>query len=182
MAAKAARSQRPGTAPAGPGQAAGRPARLALLAGALALLVSGCGSAAAPAAPGPAPGRVVVLARDLPRVGTVLVNSRGFALYMFVPDHRRQVTCTGFCADTWPPVRLARAAEPLAGPGVRQRLLGADPDPAGGWVATYNGWPLYAYTADVQPGQTAGQGISLNGGAWYVLRPSGQPLVTGPPP
>ena len=29
---------------------------------------------------------------------------------------------------------------------------------------------------DVKPGQHTGQGIDLNGGAWYVMRPSGQPL------
>ncbi|MGA3154906.1 MAG: hypothetical protein ACLPN6_03780 [Streptosporangiaceae bacterium] len=146
-----------------------------------ALLASGCGaSSPAPARSGAAPGRLLVLARDLPRVGTVLVNARGYVLYMFVPDRRRQVTCTSFCADNWPPLKLGAAAGAVAGPGVQQKLLGADPDPAGGRVVTYNGWPLYTYTADVQPGQTAGQGIDINGGAWYVMRPSGQPLATGP--
>jgi predicted lipoprotein with Yx(FWY)xxD motif len=114
-------------------------------------------------------------------MGTVLVNSSGDALYMFVPDGRRQVTCTSMCAATWPPLRVSTSATLSAGPGVKSALLGSDPDPAGGSrVVTYNGWPLYTYTADVQPGQYTGQGIDLNGGDWYLMRPSGKPLETQP--
>ena len=43
-------------------------------------------------------------------------------------------------------------------------------------MVTYDGWPLYTYTGDVTAGQTTGQGIDLNGGDWYVMRPSGKPL------
>lgn len=154
--------------------------RAGMLGAALAMLGAGCGSTApAPAGHGHAAAGVLIMARDLPRVGTVLVTGRGYALYMFEPDQRSRVTCTSFCADTWPPVKL-RSGAPVAGQGVQQRLLGSDPDPAGGRVVTYNGWPLYTYTADVQPGQTTGQGIDLNGGVWYLIRPSGQPLATAP--
>ena len=34
-------------------------------------------------------------------------------------------------------------------------------------MVTYNGWPLYTYASDIQPGQATGQGIDLNGGKWY---------------
>ena len=44
-------------------------------------------------------------------------------------------------------------------------------------MVTYDGWPLYTYAGDVGPGQAAGQDIDLNGGEWYVIRPSGQPLI-----
>ncbi len=60
------------------------------------------------------------------------------------------------------------------------KLLGSDPDPEGGQVLTYNGWPLYTYTGDVQPAQATGQAIDLNGGEWYVLRPDGSPLKPTP--
>jgi predicted lipoprotein with Yx(FWY)xxD motif len=56
-------------------------------------------------------------------------------------------------------------------------LLGSDPDPSGGRVVTYDGWPLYTYADDVQPGQATGQDIDLNDGEWYVIRPTGQPLI-----
>jgi predicted lipoprotein with Yx(FWY)xxD motif len=157
-------------------------ARVALAAAAVALAASACGSsAAAPAASGqPGASTVTIAAKSLPRVGTVLVNAAGFALYMFVPDDHRQVTCTSLCAQTWPPVRVRPGAALAAGPGVRQALLGSDADGAGGRVVTYDGWPLYSYTGDVYQGQTTGQGIDLNGGYWYVMRPSGQPLENQP--
>ena len=157
-----------------------RLARPALAALAVALAAGGCGSSpAAPAAPGDAAARTLTIAaKSLPRVGTVLVNAAGYALYMFVPDDQRQVTCTSLCAETWPPVRLRAGAALAAGPGVRQALLGADPDPGAGRVVTYDGWPLYAYTGDVEAGQTTGQGIDLDGGYWYLIRPSGQLVKT----
>jgi len=146
------------------------------------LLASGCGSPApAPAASGHVTGpKVVITTRTLPGVGKVLTDSRGYVLYMFEPDGRRQVTCTGACAGTWPPVMLPAAAVLAAGPGVKSRLLGSDPDPSGGKVITYAGWPLYTYSGDVQPGQATGQAIDLNGGEWYVLRTSGAPLIPSP--
>jgi predicted lipoprotein with Yx(FWY)xxD motif len=143
-----------------------------------ALAAAGCASAA----PSPAGAthhsgpRVVVRVKSLHGIGQVLITARGYVLYMFEPDHQRQVTCASLCAATWPPLRLPADATLVAGPGVRQDLLGSDPGPAGGRVVTYNGWPLYTYTGDVQPGQYTGQAIDLNGGPWYVLRPSGQPL------
>ena len=50
-------------------------------------------------------------------------------------------------------------------------------------VVTYNGWPLYAYISDTTAGVAVGQGLNLNGGYWYVIRPDGQPIVpAGDPP
>jgi predicted lipoprotein with Yx(FWY)xxD motif len=160
----------------------GRAQRWMLAASAAAvLLAAGCGgSPASPAGSAHSSRTVAISARSLPRVGTVLVSKQGYALYMFVPDGRHDVTCTGLCASTWPPVKLPAGAALKAGPGVRSSLLGSDPDPAGGRVVTYAGWPLYTYTGDVQPGQATGQGIDLNGGDWYVMRPSGAPLSSGP--
>ena len=120
------------------------------------------------------------MAASLHGVGTVLVNARGYALYMFVPDDRRQVTCTSLCAATWPPLKIPADATLAAGVGVRSALLGSDPDPAGGRVVTYSGWPLYLYTGDVQPGQSTGQGIDLNGGDWFLIRPSGRLVQSQP--
>ena len=36
--------------------------------------------------------RVVISTRKLPKLGTVLVNSKELTLYMFVPDKRMKVT------------------------------------------------------------------------------------------
>jgi hypothetical protein len=57
--------------------------------------------------------------------------------------------------------------------GVKASLLGSAPDPSGGKVVTYAGWPLYSYVADATPGSVAGQDINLNGGRWWVITTSG---------
>jgi predicted lipoprotein with Yx(FWY)xxD motif len=142
--------------------------------------VAGCGSGSSPGAGRPvaATGSAVTIrVRTLPGLGTVLVNSSGYTLYMFKPDAQRRVTCTQLCAATWPPVKITPGGRLVAGPGVRADLLGSDPDPSGGRVVTYNGWPLYTYRSDIQPGWDDGQGIDLNGGFWYVMRPSGEPVI-----
>ena len=142
------------------------------------LLATGCAASSAPAASAHGP-KVTVKTGRIAGVGQVLVTAEGYALYMFQPDNQRSVTCTGACAGSWPPVKVADGGY-AAGPGVDRSLLGTDPDPEGGTVLTYNGWPLYTYTGDVQPAQATGQAIDLNGGEWYVLRPTGQPLIPTP--
>jgi predicted lipoprotein with Yx(FWY)xxD motif len=117
---------------------------------------------------------VVISTRKLPKLGTVLVNSKGRTLYMFVPDKRKKVTCVKSCAVIWPPVRLPKGAKAVAAGKAKRSLLGSDPDPAGGRVVTYNRWPLYTYITDTAPGQAKGQALNLNGGLWYVLDPSGK--------
>ena len=119
-------------------------------------------------------GRVTVERAELGQLGTVLVTNKGFALYTFPPDAARHVTCTGDCASAWPPLTLHAGQTAAAGAGVRADLLGTVPDPGGGRVVTYHGWPLYTYLGDASPGHAAGQGKDDDGGYWYVIRPSGQ--------
>jgi predicted lipoprotein with Yx(FWY)xxD motif len=108
---------------------------------------------------------------------TVLVTAGGFVVYIFAPDNRRAVTCTGTCALTWPPLTVANGTRPDLGAGIEAGLVGTITAPGGAKVLTYNRWPLYSYVSDVQPGMDSGQGINLNGGAWYVLRPDGTPII-----
>jgi predicted lipoprotein with Yx(FWY)xxD motif len=110
-------------------------------------------------------------------LGRVLVNGQGHTLYVFLPDHHAKVTCTGICAQAWPPVKLLTGQKPAASGGVKSSLLSSYPDPEGGRVATYAGWPLYTYIGDSSPGQATGQGLNTSGGYWYVIAPSGQ-MVT----
>jgi len=124
--------------------------------------------------------RVVVATRKIPKLGTVLVNSKGMTLYMFVPDKQKRVTCKASCAAVWPPLKLAKGAKPTAKGAAKASLLGSDRDPAGGRVVTYAKWPLYTYVADSRPGQASGQALKLNGGLWYVLSPSGKLIKTKP--
>jgi predicted lipoprotein with Yx(FWY)xxD motif len=113
----------------------------------------------------------------------VLTNSAGFALYVFQPDHGQRVTCKGSCGAIWPPVFISPNQRATAGPSVQPSLLGSDPYSSSRSVVTYHGWPLYTYVSDITAGVAAGQGLNLNGGNWYVIRPDGTIIVPpGDPP
>jgi len=167
----------------------------AILAGTVATLVlAGCGSsssssssssaaASAPAATttaaasAPAAG-ATISAATVPGVGSVLVNDKGHTLYVFNPDQHAHVTCTGSCAAVWPPL-MASSTKPTVSAPLKASLLGTDPDPSGGQVITYNGWPLYTYVGDAAAGTASGQAENLNGGVWYAITPAGV-VVTKP--
>jgi predicted lipoprotein with Yx(FWY)xxD motif len=118
-------------------------------------------------------------------LGTILVNGEGFTLYMFEPDKQsNRSTCYGECENLWPPVLLVDGVKaPAAGAGVNASLLGTtvrtgDPDDLE--QITYNGWPLYLWHGDSQPGEATGQGLNDSGGLWYVLNPKGVPVTASP--
>jgi predicted lipoprotein with Yx(FWY)xxD motif len=160
-----------------------RIAGLAALAAAVAGLAAGCGGSGPKSGVAGARhvlGSATVKTRKINKLGVVLVNSRGFTLYMFKPDRQRRVTCKGSCAVAWPPLKVKRGQRPTAGGAAKQRLLGSDRNPSGGRVVTYNRWPLYRYIGDSKPGQASGQALDLNGGLWYVLSPSGKIIKTRP--
>lgn len=121
----------------------------------------------------PSGGGPVVEAGSVSGLGTVLVNAEGKTLYTFAPDKESEVTCTESCAAVWPPLK-AEGGEAEATGEVKASLLGTDPDPEGGEVVTYAGWPLYTYVADTGPGTATGQAVNLNGGLWYVITPAGE--------
>jgi len=116
---------------------------------------------------------VKISAKAVPGLGTILVDSAGHTLYTFAPDNATKVTCTGGCASIWPPLFVHAGARAQGIGGVKAALLGSYPDPSGGSVVTYHGWPLYTYVADTTPGSAAGQGVNLNGGYWWVINTSG---------
>jgi predicted lipoprotein with Yx(FWY)xxD motif len=135
-------------------------------------------SSAATSAPAASSG-VTISTKTISGVGTVLVNAQGKTLYTFAPDNAKQVTCTGGCASIWPPAALTGSQKAVASGGVKQALLGSDPNPSGGSVVTYHGWPLYTYVQDASAGQDTGQGINSSGGLWYVIAPSGAVIKSG---
>ena len=107
------------------------------------------------------------------RYGRILFDGRGRALYAFTRDPRGgRSQCYGACARAWP-VYVARG-QLLAGPGVRQSLIGTSRRRGGARQVTYNGRPLYYYVGDTRPGQVLCQNVEEFGGTWLVVRPNGQ--------
>ena len=105
---------------------------------------------------------------------TVVTNAQGFTLYSFAPDTSTASKCTGACAQIWPPV----TGPVTAGQGVTGKL-GTITRSDGSKQATYNGHPLYAYTADTAPGQAKGNGLNVDGGVWHEVTASGQAAPAG---
>jgi predicted lipoprotein with Yx(FWY)xxD motif len=115
---------------------------------------------------------VKVASSDL---GTILADAGGRTLYAFTKDGKGsgRSACAGQCIATWP--ALTATGTPLAGGGVDAALLTTIKRDDGTTQVSYNGWPLYFYGGDVQPGQTQGQGVN---GVWFVLSPQGK-LIRG---
>jgi predicted lipoprotein with Yx(FWY)xxD motif len=112
-------------------------------------------------------------------IGDVLTGAPdGLTLYLFLGDEagRPAPTCTGTCADNWPPLLLESSGGDTetvtAGAGIDVSLLGNVAHPEGGTQVTYNSWPLYFFGGDKAPGDTTGQGV---GGKWFVVDVDGQP-------
>lgn len=103
-------------------------------------------------------------------LGTHLVDGEGMTVYLFTPDEAAERTCTGGCAETWPPVP---AEDVEAGDGVDESLTGATSREDGSQQLTYDGWPLYYFSGDEEPGVVAGQGVN---DAWFVVSPDGEPV------
>ena len=105
---------------------------------------------------------------------SVVTNAQGFTLYSFAPDTATASKCTGACAQIWPPVTGPAAA----GQGVTG-TLGTITRPDGSKQVTYNGHPLYTYTADTAAGQAKGNGVNVDGGVWHEVTASGQAAPAG---
>lgn len=101
--------------------------------------------------------------------GPILVNSEGFALYLFLNDSPGVSVCVDACATNWPPLLLTGA--PSVGEGLDPMLVGALVRADGSVQMTYNGWPLYTFVRDSEPGETHGQGVN---DVWFLLSPDGE--------
>jgi predicted lipoprotein with Yx(FWY)xxD motif len=117
---------------------------------------------------------------DLKR--SIIVDSKGMTLYMFVSDTEGKATCVGNdplpgCGKVWPPEVAKGKLE--AGPGLDASLLGTTKRSDGKTQVTYDNHPLYYFAGyggtppDKKPGDDGGQAF---GGLWWVLSPKGKPI------
>jgi predicted lipoprotein with Yx(FWY)xxD motif len=114
----------------------------------------------------------VVTAASAPKLGRIIVDSKGFTLYDFHKDKGTTSACYGGCAQVWPP--LTTEGDPQAGEGAMASKLGTTKRKDGTLQVTYAGRPLYTYTADTKPGDAKGNDFSSFGAEWYALQPSGE--------
>ena len=104
---------------------------------------------------GPIQNNAAVNLAENPDFGTILVEASGRTLYLFTVDEREKSNCSGGCATAWPP--LLTIGDPTAGEGVNADRLGTITREDGSTQVTYNGWPLYYFQNDQEPGDTTGQ-------------------------
>ena len=119
-----------------------------------------------------APAAAVRLSVRSTEYGRTLFGPSGKVVYVFSADRGSTSRCYGVCASAWPP--LLTTALPLAGSGVEAKLLGTTKRKDGALQVTYNGHPLYYYSAD-KVGKVMCQHANMHGGLWLIIKPNGQP-------
>ena len=117
----------------------------------------------------PAVGTTVMIVQKS-AIGYVLAQANHQVVYTYSKDKQGgKPTCTGSCAEAWPPV----TGVPQAGPAdVFPAKFGLVTRADGTKQVTYNGYPLYLLKG-AKPLATTG-----NGGDWHVIKLSASNIRT----
>lgn len=117
--------------------------------------------------------RVAVISLRHTSLGKLLVSSSGRTLYEFTKDHPNKDSCASIsgCSEIWP--ALQSSGKPMAGSGVSASKLSTIKLSDGTKQVTYEGHPLYLYSADSGPGETSYVGAREFGGTWEAINSSG---------
>jgi predicted lipoprotein with Yx(FWY)xxD motif len=110
---------------------------------------------------------ITISASKLPRVGTVLTTASGLTLYRFTADPSGRSTCTGACAQVWPPLTVAKGTHvkgPKGAKGFSLIKVGKT------WQVAFHNAALYRFEGDKKKGQAKGQGLE---GTWFAVVESG---------
>src|SRR5256714_10650071 len=122
------------------------------------LALAACGTAATGYGGGTAPSSQstpATISVHASSLGQILVDGNGKTLYLFEADTSTQSTCSGACAQAWPP--LTTTGAPKAAGNVSPSLLGTTTRTDGTTQVTYNSHPLYFFVSDNKPGDTNGE-------------------------
>jgi predicted lipoprotein with Yx(FWY)xxD motif len=125
-------------------------------------------------------GKTAVAAEEYPNA---VPGGAAITVYSFSRDHRGQSDCQWSCAVTWIPVLTT--GPPQVSGGIAPRDVGAIRQPDGTYQVTYDGKPLYLYSAEQavftspagppQTTGTVGNGNGLpgpDGGRFAIVFPS----------
>ncbi|GAB3447448.1 hypothetical protein NX773_13480 [Massilia solisilvae] len=88
----------------------------------------------------------------------MLVDAKGMTVYTFDQDKGGKSTCTGQCAENWPPV--------AAGSATLESPYSSITREDGTKQLTYKGKPLYTFSKDKSPGDKKGDKVK---DMWHVV-------------
>ena len=132
------------------------------------------GSQGAPTAQA-ASSATVVTVKHNGSLGSVLAaGPKHLTVYLLTADHGSHSSCSGECAQIWPPVTTK--GKPVAQGGALAADLGTTTRSGGVKQVTYKGHPLYYYVQDTGSSEALGEGISSFGGVWWALAPNGSAI------
>ncbi|WP_417579129.1 hypothetical protein [Pelagibacterium sp.] len=94
-------------------------------------------------------------------IGEVIADADGMVLYTFRNDEEGVSNCYEQCAVNWPPLFAEEGAEAEDPYSIVERTDGT-------MIWAKDGWPLYYWINDTEPGMTSGDGV---GGNWDAARP-----------
>jgi predicted lipoprotein with Yx(FWY)xxD motif len=118
-------------------------------------------------------GWTVITATKDPKLGLILTDAEGRTLYRYDKDTDKPPTtnCFGACKKAWPPATF-KGWKKLKLEGVSKKVVDfIERKDDGKCQLTINGWPMYYYEKDTQPGDVKGQGV---GGVWWATKPTGK--------
>ena len=132
----------------------------------------GSGNAASPAAGTTGSSGDTVSTANVSGTGTVLVDSKGMALYSPDQETSGKIMCTAECTSIWVPLTVS--GQPTGTSAVAARL-GTVMRPDGATQVTFDGKPLYTFAEDSGPNTVTGNGAKdAFGGTsftWHVAAP-----------
>lgn len=127
-----------------------------------AVILSGCGgngSSSATMTSSASGAMQTVSVKKVDKVGDVLVDAKGDALYSAAQEAGGKVLCTDSCTSIWRPLTLPGDTSPTA-PADLHSGLGTVKRPDGAEQVTFDGAPLYRFAEDSGPGVVSGDGVS----------------------
>ncbi|MEV7094417.1 SCO0930 family lipoprotein [Amycolatopsis sp. NPDC051045] len=119
-------------------------------------------------------GQAQLVASTVEGLGAVLADAEGHTLYRYAKD-TTEPTCTGACAEAWPPLV---SDVPALAAGVDSRLVGLVTRPDGRKQVTVGGRPVYRYAKDTGTGVALGRDVSAD---WAAITPTGEKASDGQP-
>ena len=137
------------------------------------LALSACGGSGSTSSPAAAGGTTdTVSTADVSGTGTVLVDSKGMALYSPDQEKSGKIMCTAECTSIWVPLTVS--GQPTGTSAVAAKL-GTVMRPDGATQVTFDGKPLYTFAEDSGPNTVTGNGAKdAFGGTsftWHVAAP-----------